>query len=181
VEVDRSLPLNFTLQPLYTLLILNSYHDRCPGSTGWNECRRTFTGGTIIRISGGSVQTITPSFLSLSISFQGVPTRRKEDGGVEGCQHQPWYVSCWVRTPVIQLSAGSISTANGSSLVRMGETTMVCGIKAEVAEPNIATPEEGYVGELTFSPCSTQKPTSSAQRGSTRYMLAKVQAGSTLG
>ena len=46
------------------------------------------------------------------------------------------------------LTPGSISTANGSSLVRMGETTMVCGIKAEVAEPNIATPEHGFVGEL---------------------------------
>lgn len=24
----------------------------------------------------------------------------------------------------------------------------MCGIKAEIAEPNIATPEEGFVGEL---------------------------------
>jgi hypothetical protein len=44
--------------------------------------------------------------------------------------------------------AGSISTANGSALVRVGETTIVCGIKAEIAEPNIATPEDGFVGEL---------------------------------
>jgi exosome complex RNA-binding protein Rrp42 (RNase PH superfamily) len=29
----------------------------------------------------------------------------------------------------------------------MGETTIVCGIKAEVAEPNTSTPEEGFVGE----------------------------------
>ena len=30
----------------------------------------------------------------------------------------------------------------------MGETTIVCGIKAEIAEPNTSTPEDGFVGEL---------------------------------
>jgi exosome complex RNA-binding protein Rrp42 (RNase PH superfamily) len=46
---------------------------------------------------------------------------------------------------------GSISTANGSALVRMGETTIVCGIKAEIAEPNMATPNEGFIGRrLTY-------------------------------
>lgn len=41
---------------------------------------------------------------------------------------------------------GSISTASGSSLVRMGETTVVTGIKAEIAEPSLAAPDEGYLG-----------------------------------
>ncbi|KAK1922907.1 ribosomal protein S5 domain 2-type protein [Papiliotrema laurentii] len=45
----------------------------------------------------------------------------------------------------VSINAGSISTAEGSALVRMGETTIVCGIKAEVAEPNTSTPEEGFV------------------------------------
>ena len=61
-----------------------------------------------------------------------------------------------------KLTSGSISTANGSSLVRMGETTMVCGIKAEVAEPNIATPEEGFVGESASYHLIMSKLTSSA-------------------
>lgn len=48
----------------------------------------------------------------------------------------------------LKLIVGSISTADGSALVRMGDTTMVCGIKAEVAEPDAATPNEGYISEF---------------------------------
>ncbi|WRT70494.1 uncharacterized protein IL334_007492 [Kwoniella shivajii] len=45
----------------------------------------------------------------------------------------------------VSINVGSISTAHGSSLVRMGDTTMVCGIKAEVAEPSAQSPNQGYV------------------------------------
>ncbi|KAK8850343.1 hypothetical protein IAR55_004261 [Kwoniella newhampshirensis] len=45
----------------------------------------------------------------------------------------------------VSVNVGSISTAHGSSLVRMGDTTMVCGIKAEIAEPSASTPNEGFV------------------------------------
>lgn len=46
---------------------------------------------------------------------------------------------------------GSVSTADGSALIRMGETTMVCGIKAEIAEPDSARPNEGFISEsLSF-------------------------------
>ena len=48
-----------------------------------------------------------------------------------------------------ELNVGSISTADGSALVRIGETTMLCGIKAEIAEPNLATPDEGHVGRYS--------------------------------
>lgn len=44
---------------------------------------------------------------------------------------------------------GAISTANGSAMVRIGGTTVICGIKAEVAEPRVDRPKEGYLGELT--------------------------------
>jgi len=30
-------------------------------------------------------------------------------------------------------------------VVRIGNTSVVCGIKAEVAEPNVNTPREGYL------------------------------------
>jgi exosome complex component RRP43 len=43
------------------------------------------------------------------------------------------------------LRTGSVSTANGSSLVRLGDTTIVCGIKAETAEPDWDRPDEGFV------------------------------------
>lgn len=48
----------------------------------------------------------------------------------------------------VSINTGSISTAHGSALVRMGDTTMVCGVKAEVGEPDAEAPGEGFVGEF---------------------------------
>jgi exosome complex component RRP43 len=45
----------------------------------------------------------------------------------------------------VSVNVGSISTANGSALVRMGDTTIVCGVKAEIAEPELDRPGEGYL------------------------------------
>jgi len=45
----------------------------------------------------------------------------------------------------ISVNVGSISNANGSALVRLGDTTIVCGVKAEIAEPDLDTPELGFV------------------------------------
>lgn len=42
---------------------------------------------------------------------------------------------------------GVISTANGSAMVRVGGTTVVCGVKAEVAEPKLDSPDQGYLGK----------------------------------
>jgi exosome complex component RRP43 len=42
---------------------------------------------------------------------------------------------------------GSIITADGSALVRLGETTVVCGVKAEIAEPELDAPTTGFIGE----------------------------------
>ena len=47
-------------------------------------------------------------------------------------------------------SIGSVSTADGSALVRLGDTTIVCGVKAEIAEPELDSPEQGFLG--TSSP-----------------------------
>jgi exosome complex component RRP43 len=44
------------------------------------------------------------------------------------------------------LNAGSISTADGSALVRLGDTTIVCGVKAEIAEPEMDKPKDGFLG-----------------------------------
>ncbi|KAL4076856.1 ribosomal protein S5 domain 2-type protein [Scleroderma yunnanense] len=43
------------------------------------------------------------------------------------------------------INVGSISTADGSALVRIGGTTIVCGVKAEIAEPELDTPGEGFL------------------------------------
>ncbi|KAJ2659866.1 hypothetical protein IWW48_003272 [Coemansia sp. RSA 1200] len=40
---------------------------------------------------------------------------------------------------------GAISTAQGSATVRIGNTTVVCGIKAEVGEPDVNSPDQGYL------------------------------------
>ncbi|KAJ1931386.1 hypothetical protein GGF37_007409 [Kickxella alabastrina] len=40
---------------------------------------------------------------------------------------------------------GTISTAQGSATVRLGNTTMVCGIKATVCEPDVRRPTHGYL------------------------------------
>lgn len=51
-------------------------------------------------------------------------------------------------TQHLRLCAGSITTAEGSALARLGDTTVVCGIKAEITEPDLARPEHGFIGEF---------------------------------
>lgn len=45
----------------------------------------------------------------------------------------------------VVVNLGSISTADGSCLVRLGDTTMVCGVKAEIAEPSLEDPNRGFL------------------------------------
>ena len=51
----------------------------------------------------------------------------------------------------LSINVGSISTADGSALVRLGATTVVCGVKAEIAEPDIDVPNAGFLGVLRSS------------------------------
>ncbi|TRY90950.1 hypothetical protein DNTS_022187 [Danionella cerebrum] len=43
------------------------------------------------------------------------------------------------------LNIGSISTADGSALVKIGNTTVICGIKAELCAPSSEAPNKGYI------------------------------------
>ncbi|KZT37493.1 hypothetical protein SISSUDRAFT_1071149 [Sistotremastrum suecicum HHB10207 ss-3] len=43
------------------------------------------------------------------------------------------------------VQTGSISTAEGSALVRLGQTTVVCGVKAEIAEPALDRANHGFI------------------------------------
>ncbi|KAK7696075.1 hypothetical protein QCA50_000717 [Cerrena zonata] len=45
----------------------------------------------------------------------------------------------------VTVNVGSISTADGSALVRLGETTIICGVKAEISEPELDHPHEGFL------------------------------------
>ncbi|KAM9609852.1 exosome complex component RRP43 isoform 2-T2 [Trichechus inunguis] len=47
------------------------------------------------------------------------------------------------RTTTVNI--GSISTADGSALVKLGNTTVICGIKAEFAAPPTDAPDKGYI------------------------------------
>lgn len=56
----------------------------------------------------------------------------------------------------VSVNRGSISTASGSALVRMGETTVTCGVKAEIFEPSMYSPSEGCIGACP--PSSRRSP-----------------------
>lgn len=43
------------------------------------------------------------------------------------------------------INLGSVNTADGSSLVRIGNTTVTCGIKAELTNPPIDRPDQGWI------------------------------------
>jgi exosome complex component RRP43 len=45
----------------------------------------------------------------------------------------------------VTLNIGSISTANGSAIVRIGSTLAMCGVQAELSDPHPTTPNEGFI------------------------------------
>ncbi|KDR23812.1 exosome complex component RRP43-like isoform X2 [Zootermopsis nevadensis] len=45
----------------------------------------------------------------------------------------------------VSINVGSIKTAEGSAIVKIGNTTVVCGIKAELAKPKAEEPNFGYL------------------------------------
>jgi len=78
----------------------------------------------------------------------------------------------------VSISPDSISTAEGSAIVKQGETIIACGIKAEIAKPRTETPNQGYiVPNLELSPmCHSQfkpgPPSETAQVAS--YFINEV-------
>lgn len=43
------------------------------------------------------------------------------------------------------INVGSITTADGSALVKLGNCTVICGIKAEFSNPSTDAPNKGYI------------------------------------
>ncbi|XP_066252249.1 exosome complex component RRP43-like [Euwallacea similis] len=59
--------------------------------------------------------------------------------------------------PII-INTRSISTADGSAIVKIGKTTVVCGIKAELCRPKPHTSNEGFlVSNLELPPSCSPK------------------------
>ncbi|KAK0190356.1 ribosomal protein S5 domain 2-like protein [Armillaria mellea] len=83
----------------------------------------------------------------------------------------------------VSVNIGSVSTANGSALVRLGDTTVVCGVKAELAEPELDAPNVGFlVPNLDLPAISSSKfkpgpPTEEAQVLSDRLNEVLVSSG----
>ncbi|KAG8221855.1 hypothetical protein J437_LFUL003231 [Ladona fulva] len=56
------------------------------------------------------------------------------------------------------LNVRSISSADGSALVKIGNTSVICGIKAELATPKAEEPDRGFiVPNVELSPLSSSK------------------------
>ncbi|XP_009957260.1 PREDICTED: exosome complex component RRP43, partial [Leptosomus discolor] len=56
------------------------------------------------------------------------------------------------------VNIGSITTADGSALVKLGNTTVICGVKAELAAPAVDSADKGYIVPNVELPslCSTK-------------------------
>uniref|UniRef100_A0A8C2U9M6 Ribosomal RNA-processing protein 43 n=1 Tax=Coturnix japonica TaxID=93934 RepID=A0A8C2U9M6_COTJA len=59
---------------------------------------------------------------------------------------------------ILQKIFGSITTADGSALVKLGNTTVICGVKAELAAPAVDSANKGYIVPNVELPslCSTR-------------------------
>ncbi|XP_055534071.1 exosome complex component RRP43-like [Wyeomyia smithii] len=58
----------------------------------------------------------------------------------------------------LAINFNSIKTADGSAIVKIGNTTVVCGIKAELAPPKPVEPESGFlIPNIEISPLSSPK------------------------
>lgn len=59
----------------------------------------------------------------------------------------------------IAISIGSVSECIGSSMVKLGKTSILCGIRAELAKPNSTSPQNGFLipnVDLSFLPHKTR-------------------------
>ncbi|KAI4814104.1 hypothetical protein KUCAC02_003311 [Chaenocephalus aceratus] len=58
------------------------------------------------------------------------------------------------------LNIGSISTADGSALVKVGNTTVMCGIKVELTNPLVEAPGKGFIGFVRVHQENRRRPAS---------------------
>lgn len=63
----------------------------------------------------------------------------------QGSEHRLWHI---IKRLIAVL--GSIGTADGSALVKLGDTMIVCGVKGEIAEPELDAPSRGFIGKPTM-------------------------------
>ena len=79
------------------------------------------------------------------------------------------------------VSAGNIATADGSAIVRLGSTSVVCGVRAELAPPRPEEPEQGYlVPNISLpamcSPHCKPGPPSMAAQAATQFLSRVLES-----
>nr|ACZ26287.1 putative exosome complex exonuclease [Mayetiola destructor] len=63
----------------------------------------------------------------------------------------------------IRINIKSIGSADGSAIVKLGNTTVICGIKAELTAPNVEEPQNGYlIPNIDLTPLCSPKYRSAA-------------------
>ncbi|XP_061658902.1 exosome complex component RRP43 [Syngnathoides biaculeatus] len=87
------------------------------------------------------------------------------------------------RTTTINI--GSISTAEGSALVKLGNTTVICGVKAELANPPVEAPEKGFIVPNVDLPplCSSQfrpGPPGEQAQAASQFMADVIESSEVL-
>eukprot|EP00056_Hartaetosiga_gracilis_P007916 m.113825 g.113825 ORF g.113825 m.113825 type:complete len:302 (-) comp12804_c1_seq1:990-1895(-) len=117
----------------------------------------TTTSSVTVEVAAHTFKTVYPTEYYARFLDQGIrPDGRKE-----------------METRPSSVVMGTISKANGSALVTLGGTSVVCGIKAEFANPRLDDDKRGWiVPNVMLSPlCSSRfkvgRPSPEAQRLST--------------
>ncbi|XP_077402684.1 exosome complex component RRP43 isoform X1 [Vanacampus margaritifer] len=87
------------------------------------------------------------------------------------------------RTTTVNI--GSISTADGSALVKLGNTTVICGVKAELANPSVEAPGKGFIVPNVDLPplCSSQfrpGPPGEQAQAASQFMADIIESSEVL-
>nr|XP_057942953.1 exosome complex component RRP43 [Doryrhamphus excisus] len=83
------------------------------------------------------------------------------------------------------LNIGSICTADGSALVKLGNTTVICGVKAELANPSVEAPGKGFIVPNVDLPplCSSQfrpGPPGEQAQAASQFMADVIESSEML-
>ncbi|KAG5844651.1 hypothetical protein ANANG_G00164750 [Anguilla anguilla] len=83
------------------------------------------------------------------------------------------------------LNIGSISTADGSALVKIGNTTVICGIKGELTSPPADAPNSGYiVPNVDLPPLCSSKfrpgPPGEQAQAASQFMADVIESSEVL-
>ena len=81
----------------------------------------------------------------------------------------------------VTVSSGHVSTADGSAVVKRGNTSIVCGVRAEITCPSPDQPQRGYVlPNFQFSNSSVQNQSLHEAQRITQFLLTVLDSSQCL-